>query len=146
MQWTERANWLGIKFCEYAGCSILIVEKCCSYVLKKIVLVSISLKCFLFLSSRWLACLVIAWHSVQHILCKGCTICSSTYVEPVTGLTTLMLGENAFVIYQTQGRVFHQISKHSEVGWKNEAQPVYLIASQSIFLEKRKEKVHRNQW
>ena len=26
------------------------------------------------------------------------------------------------VIYQTQGRVFHQISRHWEVGWKNEEQ------------------------
>ena len=35
--------------------------------------------------------------------------CSSTNVERVTGLKTMMLGENVF-IYQTKGRVFHQIS------------------------------------
>ena len=29
------------------------------------------------------------------------------------------------VIYQTQRRVFYQISKHWEVGWKNEAQPSF---------------------
>ena len=44
MQWTETANRLGIKFCEYGGRSILIVEKCCSNVLKTIVLVSIFIK------------------------------------------------------------------------------------------------------
>ena len=27
------------------------------------------------------------------------------------------------VIYQTRGRAFPPISKHREVGWKNEAQP-----------------------
>ena len=27
------------------------------------------------------------------------------------------------IIYQTRGRVFPPISKHREVGWKNEAQP-----------------------
>ena len=44
MQWTETANRLGIKFCEYGGYSILIVEKCCSNVLKTIALVSIFVK------------------------------------------------------------------------------------------------------
>ena len=29
------------------------------------------------------------------------------------------------VIDQTQGRVFPPISKHREVGWKNEAQPSF---------------------
>ena len=29
------------------------------------------------------------------------------------------------VIYQTRGRVFPPISKHREVGWKNEAQPSF---------------------
>ena len=40
----DRANGLGIKFCEYGGCSILIVKKCCSNVLKTIALVSIFVK------------------------------------------------------------------------------------------------------
>ena len=29
------------------------------------------------------------------------------------------------VIYQTRGRAFPPISKHREVGWKNEAQPSF---------------------
>ena len=40
LQWTETANRLGIKFCEYGRYSILIVEKCCSNVFKSIALVS----------------------------------------------------------------------------------------------------------
>ena len=44
LQWTERANGFRIKFCEYGGCSILIVEKCCRNMLKTIVPVSIFVK------------------------------------------------------------------------------------------------------
>ena len=65
MQWTETANRLGIKFCEYGRYSILIVEKCCSNVLKTIALVSSAF--FFFHRVDWLVwSLNIAWHSVQH--------------------------------------------------------------------------------
>ena len=39
----------------------------------------------------------------------------------------LFTHHNFHEIYQTQGRVFHQISKHWKVGWKNEAQPSFII-------------------
>ena len=29
-------------------------------------------------------------------------------------------------MYQTRGRVFHPISKHRQLDWKNEAQPIFL--------------------
>ena len=52
LQRTETANRLAIKFCEYGGCSFLIVEKCCSNVLKTKALVSIFVKvrCFSFIA------------------------------------------------------------------------------------------------
>ena len=34
--------------------------------------------------------------------------------------------EDVDIIYETRGRVFHHISKHREVCWKNEAQPSFL--------------------
>ena len=38
--------------------------------------------------------------------------------------TRQLVGLNSlYVIDQTRGRVFPPISKHREVGWKNEAQP-----------------------
>ena len=37
------------------------------------------------------------------------------------------------VIDQTQGRVFPPISKHREVGWKNEAQPSFFNQLQGVW-------------
>ena len=34
---------------------------------------------------------------------------------------------NMYVIDQTRGRVFPPISKHREVGWKNEGQPIFFF-------------------
>ena len=39
-----------------------------------------------------------------------------------------------YVIYQTRGRVFHQISKHWEVGWKNEMQPSSFIQLRRVWI------------
>ena len=44
------------------------------------------------------------------------------------------------VIDQTRGRVFPPISKHREVGWKNEAQPSFLTNFE-VFGNRRKHSV-----
>ena len=57
----------------------------------------------------------------------------NTFVENVEEYTILSywidysLDNICDVIYQTQGRVFHQISNHWEMGWKNEAQPSFFL-------------------
>ena len=43
------------------------------------------------------------------------------------------------VMYQTRGRVFPLISKHQEVGWKNEAQPIeFSLTNFEVFGNRRK--------
>ena len=39
------------------------------------------------------------------------------------------------VIYETRGRVFHHISKHRQVCWKNEAQPSFFNALRVLHLK-----------
>ena len=56
---------------------------------------------------------------------KQLVICSSAFWKQKC--ENLKKQPNIFqVIYQTRGRVFPPISKHREVGWKNEAQPSFL--------------------
>ena len=43
-----------------------------------------------------------------------------------------------YVIDQTRGRVFPPISKHREVGWKNEAQPSVFLTNFEVFGNRRK--------
>ena len=42
------------------------------------------------------------------------------------------------MIDQTRGRVFPPISKHREVGWKNEAQPSFFLTNFEAFGNRRK--------
>ena len=44
------------------------------------------------------------------------------------------ISRNFHVIYQTREDVFHQISKHWEVGWKNEVQPSFFKRLRGVWI------------
>ena len=53
-------------------------------------------------------------------------------------VSTSRFREVCEVIDQTRGRVFPPISKHREVGWKNEAQPSFFFSNFEVFGNRRK--------
>ena len=63
---------------------------------------------------------------VSYVLWSFCALCKLIPIDLFGCFSgKLKLQKTMELIYQTRGRVFPPISKHREVGWKNEAQPSF---------------------